>query len=147
MAYPGFLLSSSNQSLFELCHSYCAIVRYTDFAKKTSKLDITDKSNLHVHFGYKAMASLYDLLCYHSLTTTDPLLKDLLAYLPTRFHSHIFDYIAYEHSSDDESVHSTNFSTSVFYSDDSTYFLKKLLYFFYVLCNSKYFTAETGTRK
>ena len=68
------------------------------------------------------MASLYDLLCYHSLTSTDPFLGELLAYLPTRFHSQIFDYIAYEHSSDEESVHSNDSSVSAFYSDDSTFF-------------------------
>ena len=78
----------------------------TPISPKTSKLDLTDKSNLQVHFGFKTVASLYNLLCYHSLTSTDPLLEELLAFLPTRFHSHIFDYIAYEHSSDDESVHS-----------------------------------------
>ena len=43
------------------------------------------------------MASLYDLLCYHSLTSTDPLLEELLSYLPTRFHSHIFDNITCEY--------------------------------------------------
>ena len=85
-------------------------------------LPFTPKSNLQVHFGSKVMASLYDLLCYHSLTCTDPLLEDLLAYLPTRFHSHIFDYIAYEHSSDEESVHSIDSTVSEFYSDGSTYF-------------------------
>ena len=68
------------------------------------------------------MASLYDLLRYHSLTSTDPLLEELIAYLPTRFHSYIFDYIVYEHSSDEESVHSIDSSASAFYSDDSTYF-------------------------
>ena len=68
------------------------------------------------------MVSLYDFLCYHSLTSTDLLLEELLAYLPTRFPSHIFDYIVYEHSSDDESVHSLDSSVSAFYSDDSTYF-------------------------
>ena len=68
------------------------------------------------------MASLYDLRCYHSLTSTEPLLEELLAYLATRFHFHIFDYIAYEHSSDEASVHSIDSSVSAFYSDDSTYF-------------------------
>ena len=92
-------------------------------------LPFTKKSNLQVHFGSKVMASLYDLLCYHSLTCTDPLLEELLAYLPTRFHSHIFDYIAYENSSDEESVHSVDSSVSEFYSDDSTYFC----YIFYTL--------------
>ena len=94
----------------------------TPISLKTYKLDFTDKSNLQVHFGSKAMASLYGLLCYHSLTSTDPLLEELLAYLPTRFHSHIFEYFAYEHSPDDESVHSIDSSVFAFYSDDSTYF-------------------------
>ena len=66
----------------------------TPISPQTSKLDPSHKSNLQVHFGSKAMASLYDLLCYHSLSCTDPLLEELIAYLPTRFHSHIFDYIA-----------------------------------------------------
>ena len=97
-------------------------------------LPFTNKSNLQVHFGSKAMASLYDLLCYHSLTCTDPLLDELLGYLPTRFHSHIFDYIAYEHSSDEESVHSIDSSVSAFNSDDSTYFSQiclKIVLIFY----------------
>ena len=104
----------------------------TPISPQTSKLDPNDKSNLQVHFGSKAMASLYDLLCYHSLTCTDPLLEELLAYLPTRFHSLIFDYIVYEHSSDEESVHSIDSSVSAFYSDDSTYFSQ-----IFFLCNSK----------
>ena len=85
-------------------------------------LRFTKKSDLQVKFGSKAMASLYDLLFYHSLTSTDPLLEEILSYLPTGFHSHIFDYIAYEHSSDDELVHSIDSSVSAFYSNDSTYF-------------------------
>ena len=97
-------------------------VSVTPISLQTFKLDLTDKSSLQVHFGSKAMASLYDLLCYHSLTSTDPLLEELLSDLPTRFHSNIFDYIAYEHSSDDESVHSINSSIFASYSDDSTYF-------------------------
>ena len=68
------------------------------------------------------MASLYDLLGYHSLTSTDPLLEELLFYLPTRFHCHIFDYIVYEQPSDAESVHSIDSSVFASYSDDSTYF-------------------------
>ena len=109
-------------SLLELCHSFVVRVCVTPISPQTPKLDSTDKSNLQVHFGSKAMASCYDLLCYHSLTSTDPLLEELLSYFPTRFHSHIFDYIAYKHSSDDESVHSIDSSVSAFYSDDSTYF-------------------------
>ena len=94
----------------------------TLISPKTSKLDLTDKSNLQVHFGSKAMARLYDLLCYHSHTSTDPHLEETFAYFTTRFHSHIFDYIAYEHSSDKDSVHLIDSSISAFSSDDSTYF-------------------------
>ena len=68
------------------------------------------------------MASLYDFLCYHSFTSTDQLFEELLSYLPTCFHSHILDYIAYEHSSDDESVHYIDSSVSALYSEDSIHF-------------------------
>ena len=83
------------------------------------------------------MASLYDPLCYHSLTSTDPLLEEILSYLPTSFHSHIFDYIAYEHSPDEESVHSIASSASAFYSDDSTYFSEILLCPFFLNATPK----------
>ena len=85
-------------------------------------LTFTKKSNLHVNFDCKTMATLYDLLCYHSLTSTDPLFEELLSCLPTRFHPHIFNYIAYEHSMDEEAVHSIDSSVSAFSSNDSTYF-------------------------
>ena len=85
-------------------------------------LPFTRKSNLQVHFGSKAMASLYNLLCYHSVKSTAPLLEELLSYPPTRFHSHIFDYFAHERSSDEESVHSIDSYLSAFYSDNSAYF-------------------------
>ena len=82
----------------------------------------SQKNDLQVKFGSKAMASLYDLLRYHSLTWSDPHLEELLSYLPTSFHSHIFDYIAYEHSSDEAPAHSTDSSVSAIFSGDSTYF-------------------------
>ena len=85
-------------------------------------LPFTKKSNLQVKFGSKATASLYDLLCCLSLTSTDPLLEGILSYVPTCFHYHIFDYITYDQSSDDESVHFIGSSFSGFYSDNSTYF-------------------------
>ena len=93
----------------------------TPISPQTSKLDPNDKCNLQGPFGSKAMASLFEFLCHHSLTTNDPLLEELLSYLPTRFPSHIFDYIAYE-SSNAESVRSIDSSVSAFYSEDSTYF-------------------------
>ena len=93
----------------------------TPISPKTSKLDLTDKCSLQVHFSSKATASLCELLAHHSLTTDDPLLEEMLSYLPNRFLPHIFDYFAYE-SSDAESVRSIDSSTCAFYSDDSTYF-------------------------
>ena len=83
------------------------------------------------------MASLYDLLCYHSLTSTDPFLEELLPYLLTRFHSHIFNYMAHGHSSDDESARSIDYSVSAFHSDDSTYF-SQILLSYSSLCNSNF---------
>ena len=79
------------------------------------------KTNLRAKFGSRAMASLYEPLCHLSLTNKNPLLEELLSYLPTRFPSHIFDYIAYE-CSDNESVTSTDSSVPAFFSDNSTYF-------------------------
>ena len=93
----------------------------TSISPNTSKLDPNDKCNLQVHFGSKAMASLHELLCHQFLTSNDPLLEELLSYLPSRFSSQIFDYIAYENS-DAESVRSIDSSDSAFYSDDPTYF-------------------------
>ena len=80
----------------------------------------TKKSNLQINFGSRATASLYELVCRHSLTNNDHLFEELLSYLPTRFPSRIFDYIAYENS-DKESVHSIDSLVSAFCSDDSTY--------------------------
>ena len=77
------------------------------------------KSNLQVKFCSRAMGTLHDLQCHHSLTNNDPLLEELRLYLPTRFPSHTFDYIAYE-SSDNESVRSIDSSVSAFLSDDWT---------------------------
>ena len=116
----------------------------TPISPQTSKLDPNDKSNLQVHFGSKAMASLYDLLRYHSLTSTDPLLEELIAYLPTRFHSHIFDYIVYEHSSDDSSIRSTLQLLHFILTTQLTFL--KYFYFYYSLCNSKIFTTRTVAR-
>ena len=75
------------------------------------------KSNLQVKFGSEDMASQYELLCHHFLTTTDPLLEEFFSYLSARCPSHIFDYNGYE-SSDNESVRSIDSSVSAFYSDE-----------------------------
>ena len=94
------------------------------------------KSNLQVKFGSRALASLYELLCHHSLTNTDPLLEEFLSNLPTWFSSHICDYIADENS-ENESIRSINSSISAFLSDDSTYFSWTLFYL------SRFFSCAT----
>ena len=67
------------------------IVRVCVSSKSATNPDLPFTKKVIFKFtkGSKAMASLYDLLCYHSLTSTDPFLEELLAYLPTCFHSHI----------------------------------------------------------
>ena len=73
------------------------ILRVSVSPKSPSNPDLpfTKKSNLQFKSGSKDIASLCDLLCYHSVTCSDPLLEELLSYIPTRFLSHIFDYIVY----------------------------------------------------
>ena len=89
------------------------------------------------------MASLYEYLCHLYLTCSDPLLEEMLAYLPTRIPPHIFDYIAYENS-DHESIFSIDSSVSAFYCDDSTYFLKYFYIFLLFVCNSKFLPQRRG---
>ena len=91
----------------------------TAISPTTFKPDANRKSNIQIRFGSKAMGSLYELLCHPSLSSPSPLLDELLSYLPTRFPSHIFDYIVYEDSDDDP--YCSDSKISAFYSDDSTY--------------------------
>ena len=102
----------------------------TPISPQTSKLDPNDKMTFKSISALKQWLVCTIFFAIIPFLCTDPLLEELLAYLPTRFHSHIFDYIVYEHSSDEESVHSTDSSASAFFSDDSTQFLK---YFYIVL--------------
>ena len=85
-------------------------------------LHVSNKSNIPIKFGSRAMISLYEFLCHHSVTKTNPLLEELLSNLPTRFLSHILVYVAY--ATDNESVDSVDSSISAFYSYDSSFFLK-----------------------
>ena len=91
----------------------------TAISPTTLKPNVKHKSNIQIRPGSKAMGSLYELLCDPLLQSPDPMLDDLLFYLPTLFPSHIFDYIVYESSDDD--THSSDSHISAFYSDDSTY--------------------------
>ena len=68
------------------------------------------------------MGSLYEFPYNHSRNYHDPLLDELLFYLPSCFSSHICDYIVYA-DPDDYSYYS-NSKISAFYSDNSTYFSK-----------------------
>ena len=120
----------------------------TPISPQTSKLDLNDKSNLQVHFGSKPMASLYNLLCYHSLTSTDPLLKNysliflhvftliFLITLPTNTPRMKNQFI--------QLIHLFPHSTLIIRPTFLRYFIP---YFCIFLCNSKIFTTETGTRQ
>ena len=78
------------------------------------------------------MASLYELLCHQLLMNNDPLLEQLISYLPTRFPLQFYDSIAYGISGN-EFVRSIGSSVSAVYSDDSTYFFLKPFFSFFFL--------------
>ena len=92
----------------------------TAISPTTLKPNVKHKSNIQIRPSSKAMGSLYELLCDHSLHSPDPMLDELLSYLPTLFLSHIFDYIVYESSDDD--ILSSDSNIFAVYSDDTTYF-------------------------
>ena len=98
----------------------CVTAIYTT----TLKPNIKRKSNFQIRPRSKAIGSLYKPLCQHFLQSPDPFLDELFSYLPAILLSHILDYIVYE-SSDDETHHSGS-NISVFYSDDSTYYLSTI---------------------
>ena len=77
MVWLEFQFDISHQSLLYLCYH---IVRVCVSSKVpfNPNLPVTKKSYLQVKFGSKAMASLYDILCYHFFTSTDPLLEEQL---------------------------------------------------------------------
>ena len=116
-------LNFSSALLTNLYWNYATdIIRVciTAISPTTLKPNVKHKSIIQIRPGSKAMGSLYELLCDHSLQSPEPMLDELLFYLPTLFPSHIFDYIVYESSDDD--THSSDSHISAFYSDDSTYF-------------------------
>ena len=148
-----FGLNISSALLTNVYRNYATHIVCVHFSRLGSinpQLRLSKNSNRQVKFGSKALDSLYELLCYRSLTSTDPLLEELLSYLPTRFHSRIFDYIAYEYSSDDDSVHSMTlqFLHSIL-TIQPTSFKQFHLFFCYsfFMCNCKFFTTKTGTRQ
>ena len=118
--------------------TYIIPVCFTAMSPTTLKPNVRSKSNFQIRPGSTAMGRFYEFLCYNYLQFHDPLLDELLSYLPNLFPSHIFDYIVDE-SSDDEAHHSDS-TISAFYSDDSTYFLK-------TICNAGHVRLQSSTNR
>ena len=56
-------------------------VRFTPLLKRTLKRDLKRKSNVQFISNSPAMASLYELLCYHSLEAFDPNMDEFLTFI------------------------------------------------------------------
>ena len=56
-------------------------VCFTPLLKPTLKRDLRRKSNNQITFNSSAMASLYELLCYHSLEDFDPIMDEFLTFV------------------------------------------------------------------
>ena len=115
------------------------------FHPTNSKLNLLRISKTQIHVGSKAMASLLELICHHSLKFSDPLLGKLLSYLSTHFPMHIFDYSVFK-SSVTDSVSSIDSSISAFFFDGSTFFSQISKFTIFLnssfVCNPKVFTKR-----
>ena len=56
-------------------------VCFTPLIEPTLKQDLKRKSNVQIPFNSPAMASLYELLCYHSLDNLDPIMDEFLTFI------------------------------------------------------------------
>ena len=56
-------------------------VCFTPLIKPTLTRDLKRKSNVQITFNSSAMASLYELLCYHSLENFDPNMEEFLTFI------------------------------------------------------------------
>ena len=56
-------------------------VCFTPLLEPTLKWDLKQKPNVQISFNSSAMASLYELLCYHSLENFDPFMDEFLTFL------------------------------------------------------------------
>ena len=56
-------------------------VFFTPLLKPTLKRDLKRKSIIQITFNSPAMASLYELLCYHSLEDFDPFMDEFLTFI------------------------------------------------------------------
>ena len=56
-------------------------VCFTPLLKPTLKRDLKRKSNVQITFNSPAMASIYELLCYHSLEDFDPVMDEFPTFI------------------------------------------------------------------
>ena len=56
-------------------------VYFIPLLKPTAKRDLKRKSKAQINFNSPAMASLYEILCYHSLEHLDPLMDEFLTFI------------------------------------------------------------------
>ena len=61
--------------------TYIVLVCFTPLLKPTLKRDLKRKSIVQITFNSPAMASLYELLCYHSHEDFYPIMDDFLTFL------------------------------------------------------------------
>ena len=56
-------------------------VCFTPLLQPTLKRDLKRKSNVQITFNSSAMDSFYELLCYHSLDNSDPIMDEFLTFI------------------------------------------------------------------
>ena len=56
-------------------------VCFTPLIEPTLKQDLKRKTNVQITFSSSAMASLYELLCYHSLENFGPIMDEFLTFI------------------------------------------------------------------
>ena len=56
-------------------------VCFTPLLQSTFKRDLKHNRNVQIPFNSSAMASLYELLCYHSLENFDPIMDEFLTFI------------------------------------------------------------------
>ena len=62
-------------------------VCFTPLLEPTLKRDLKRKSNVQITFNSPATASLFELLCYHSLEDFDPTMDEFLTFIHSTLNS------------------------------------------------------------
>ena len=65
-------------------------VCFTPLLLPTLKEDLKHKQNFLIRFNSPAMASLYEVLCYHSIELLDPMMDEFITYIYTILSSFLF---------------------------------------------------------